>query len=99
MTPSYEWLTTMDKAHLWHPFTQMKDYNESDPLIIERGEGVRLYDVQGRTYFDGFSSVWLNVHGHNVPELNQAITEQLEKVAHTTLLGMANVPAIELAEA
>ncbi|MFD2878154.1 adenosylmethionine--8-amino-7-oxononanoate transaminase [Paenibacillus rhizoplanae] len=76
----------------------MKDYNDSDPLIIERGEGIMLYDVQGRAYYDGFSSVWLNVHGHNVPELNQAITEQLGRVAHSTLLGMANVPAIELAE-
>jgi adenosylmethionine-8-amino-7-oxononanoate aminotransferase len=98
MTPSYEWLAAMNKAHLWHPFTQMKDYNDSDPLIIERGEGVRLYDIQGRAYYDGFSSVWLNVHGHNVPQLNQAIIDQLGRVAHTTLLGMANVPAIELAE-
>ncbi|MFC7750527.1 adenosylmethionine--8-amino-7-oxononanoate transaminase [Paenibacillus thermoaerophilus] len=87
----------MDKAFLWHPFTQMKDYNNSDPLIIERGEGVKLYDVQGRGYYDGFSSVWLNVHGHNVPELNEAIVAQLGRVAHSTLLGMANVPAVELA--
>jgi lysine--8-amino-7-oxononanoate aminotransferase len=94
----YERLATMNKDYLWHPFTQMKDYNNSDPLIIERGAGVMLYDVQGRAYYDGFSSVWLNVHGHNVPELNQAITEQLGRVAHSTLLGMANVPAIELAE-
>ncbi|WP_458463577.1 adenosylmethionine--8-amino-7-oxononanoate transaminase [Paenibacillus sp.] len=94
----YERLAAINKAHVWHPFTQMKDYNSSDPLIIERGEGVMLYDVQGRAYYDGFSSVWLNVHGHNVPELNQAITDQLERVAHSTLLGMANVPAIELAE-
>lgn len=56
-----------------------------------------MYDVQGRSYYDGFSSVWLNVHGHNVPELNRAIEEQLGRVAHSTLLGMANVPAIELA--
>lgn len=76
----------------------MKDYYNSDPLIIERGEGIMLYDLHGRAYYDGFSSVWLNVHGHNVPELNQAMTEQLGRVAHSTLLGMANVPAIELAE-
>lgn len=98
MITDYERLAAMNKDHLWHPFTQMKDYNDSDPLIIERGEGIMLYDVQGRAYYDGFSSVWLNVHGHNVPELNQAITEQLGRVAHSTLLGMANVPAIELAE-
>jgi lysine--8-amino-7-oxononanoate aminotransferase len=94
----YERLAALNKSHLWHPFTQMKDYNNADPLIIERGEGIRLYDVQGRAYYDGFSSVWLNVHGHNVPELNQAIADQLGRVAHTTLLGMANIPAIELAE-
>lgn len=98
MTLRSERLAAMNKAHVWHPFTQMKDYNSSDPLIIERGEGIMLYDIQGRAYYDGFSSVWLNVHGHNVPELNQAITDQLTRVAHSTLLGMANVPAIELAE-
>ncbi|MBB3067778.1 adenosylmethionine-8-amino-7-oxononanoate aminotransferase [Paenibacillus baekrokdamisoli] len=95
---NYERLASLNKAHLWHPFTQMKDYNNAEPLIIERGEGIKLYDVHGRAYYDGFSSVWLNVHGHNVPELNQAITDQLGRVAHSTLLGMANVPAIELAE-
>ncbi|MGM0881632.1 MAG: adenosylmethionine--8-amino-7-oxononanoate transaminase [Bacillota bacterium] len=98
MTLRSERLAALNKAHVWHPFTQMKDYNSSDPLIIERGEGIMLYDIQGRAYYDGFSSVWLNVHGHNVPELNQAITDQLTRVAHSTLLGMANVPAIELAE-
>lgn len=98
MTMHYERLSAINKQYLWHPFTQMKDYNNSDPLIIERGEGIKLYDVNGRDYYDGFSSVWLNVHGHNVPELNQAITDQLGRIAHSTLLGMANVPAIELAE-
>ncbi|MNR12126.1 L-Lysine-8-amino-7-oxononanoate aminotransferase [compost metagenome] len=89
MVTVYERLAALNKAHVWHPFTQIKDYTNTDPLIIERGEGVRLYDVQGRAYLDGFSSVWLNVHGHNVPELNQAITDQLGRVAHSTLLGMA----------
>ncbi|PZD96337.1 adenosylmethionine--8-amino-7-oxononanoate transaminase [Paenibacillus sambharensis] len=98
MDSRYERLAAWDKSYVWHPFTQMKDYNRTDPLIIERGEGIMLYDVQGRAYYDGFSSVWLNVHGHNVPELNRAIEEQLGKVAHSTLLGMANVPAVELAE-
>ncbi|WP_167201846.1 adenosylmethionine--8-amino-7-oxononanoate transaminase [Paenibacillus sp. BK720] len=98
MLSDYERLAHLNKDFLWNPFTQMKDYLSSDPLIIERGEGIRLYDVQGRAYYDGFSSVWLNVHGHNVPELNQAITDQLSRVAHSTLLGMANRPAIELAE-
>ncbi|WP_041614080.1 adenosylmethionine--8-amino-7-oxononanoate transaminase [Paenibacillus sp. JDR-2] len=98
MLTDYERLANLNKDYLWNPFTQMKDYISSDPLIIERGEGIKLYDVQGRAYYDGFSSVWLNVHGHNVPELNQAITDQLSRVAHSTLLGMANRPAIELAE-
>lgn len=98
MTTYFDRLSGINKQYLWHPFTQMKDYNQSDPLIIERGEGIKLYDVCGRSYYDGFSSVWLNVHGHNIPELNDAITDQLGRVAHSTLLGMANVPAIELAE-
>lgn len=91
-------LAAKNKQYLWHPFTQMKDYIAVEPLIIARGEGIKLYDVHGKEYYDGFSSVWLNVHGHNVPELNQAIIEQLDKVAHSTLLGMANVPSILLAE-
>ncbi|MDQ0058742.1 adenosylmethionine-8-amino-7-oxononanoate aminotransferase [Paenibacillus harenae] len=98
MTMRYDRLSSLNKQYVWHPFTQMKDYNSVDPLIIERGEGIKLYDVNGRAYFDGFSSVWLNVHGHHVPELDQAIIDQLGRVAHSTLLGMANVPAVELAE-
>ena len=94
----YAELAEKNRRFLWHPFTQMKDYNAQEPVIIARGEGVKLIDVNGKAYYDGFSSVWLNVHGHNVPELNQAITEQLEQIAHSTLLGMANVPSILLAE-
>ncbi|USG68525.1 adenosylmethionine--8-amino-7-oxononanoate transaminase [Brevibacillus ruminantium] len=97
-TYNYDELARKNKQYLWHPFTQMKDYLADEPLIIARGEGIKLIDVQGRAYYDGFSSVWLNVHGHNVPELNQAIAEQLQEVAHSTLLGMANVPSILLAE-
>lgn len=95
---SYAELSAKDKQYVWHPFTQMKDYVAQEPLIIARGEGIKLFDVNGKAYYDGFSSVWLNVHGHNVPELNQAITEQLDQIAHSTLLGMANVPSILLAE-
>ncbi|MGG4493292.1 adenosylmethionine--8-amino-7-oxononanoate transaminase [Brevibacillus reuszeri] len=95
---NHDELAAKNKQFLWHPFTQMKDYLAEDPLIIARGEGVKLYDVNGRAYYDGFSSVWLNVHGHNVPQLNEAITRQLGQVAHSTLLGMANVPSILLAE-
>jgi len=95
---SYEELAAKNKQFLWHPFTQMKDYVADDPLIIARGEGIKLIDINGKAYYDGFSSVWLNVHGHNVPELNQALMDQLQQVAHSTLLGMANIPAILLAE-
>ncbi|MCS0653442.1 adenosylmethionine--8-amino-7-oxononanoate transaminase [Cytobacillus firmus] len=83
--------------HLWLPFTQMKDY-EKDPLIIESGEGIILKDMNGKEYMDGYSSLWLNVHGHRKKELNEAIMEQLDLIAHSTLLGAANVPAIRLAE-
>lgn len=90
-------LIEKSKKHLWLPFTQMKDYDEN-PLIIESGEGIKVKDVYGKEYYDGFSSVWLNVHGHRKQELDDAIKRQLEKIAHSTLLGMTNVPATELAE-
>ena len=96
--PGYTDLLEKNRRYLWNPFTQMKGYLESEPVIVARGEGVKLVDVNGAEYFDGNSSMWLNVHGHGVEELNRAIVEQLERVANSTLLGMANVPAIELAE-
>ena len=97
-TAAYAELLEQNRRFLWNPFTQMKDYLADAPVVIERGEGVKLVDVNGVEYYDGNSSLWLNVHGHNRPELNEAIAVQLEKVAHSTLLGMANVPALELAE-
>jgi len=90
-------LIELSKNHLWLPFTQMQDYDR-DPLIIASGEGVKLKCTAGKEYYDGFSSVWLNVHGHRKEALNEAIRRQLDIVAHTTLLGMTNVPATELAE-
>jgi lysine--8-amino-7-oxononanoate aminotransferase len=93
---THEHLLNVSKKHLWLPFTQMKDYEEN-PLIIESGEGIRLKDTEGNVYYDGFSSVWLNVHGHRKRELDEAIRKQLDKIAHATLLGMTNVPATELA--
>jgi adenosylmethionine-8-amino-7-oxononanoate transaminase len=95
---TYEELLEKNKSYLWNPFTQMKDYLEEDPVIIAGGSGRKLIDVQGNEYWDGVSSVWLNVHGHRVPELDQAIRDQLDNIAHSTLLGMANIPAILLAE-
>jgi adenosylmethionine-8-amino-7-oxononanoate aminotransferase len=94
----YEKLAELDKTYLWHPFTHMKQYMSDEPIIIARGQGVRLFDVCGRSYYDGTSSIWLNVHGHCVRELDAAITLQLQQIAHSTLLGMSNVPAILLAE-
>lgn len=94
---AYEALLEKNRRFLWNPFTQMKSFLADEPLIVERAEGVRLYDVRGNSYLDGNSSLWLNVHGHNRRELNEAIAEQLGRVAHSTLLGQSNVPAIELA--
>ncbi|WP_371682750.1 adenosylmethionine--8-amino-7-oxononanoate transaminase [Sporosarcina sp. PTS2304] len=82
---------------MWLPFTQMSDY-ERDPLIIKSGEGVTVTDIYGNTYLDGYSSLWLNVHGHRKKELDEAIQVQLQSIAHSTLLGAANIPSILLAE-
>ncbi|MBI4245807.1 MAG: aminotransferase class III-fold pyridoxal phosphate-dependent enzyme, partial [Candidatus Rokubacteria bacterium] len=90
-------LADLDKRHLWHPFTQMQEWVGGTPLVIERAEGCELIDVDGRRYLDGVSSLWVNVHGHRHPALDAALTAQLERVAHSTLLGLTHPPAIELA--
>ncbi|TMQ35562.1 MAG: adenosylmethionine--8-amino-7-oxononanoate transaminase [Planctomycetota bacterium] len=90
-------LEQWDHDHVWHPFTPMQAYAAEAPLIIERAHGSMLVDVDGREYIDGVSSLWCNVHGHRVPELDDALQAQLEQVAHSTLLGLANVPSIKLA--
>ena len=95
---SHEEIRRLDHTHLWHPFTPMQAWLEEDPVIIVRGEGNELIDDGGRRYLDGVSSLWCNVHGHNHPALNAAVTAQLGQVAHTTLLGLTNVPAVRLAE-
>ncbi|WAH44720.1 adenosylmethionine--8-amino-7-oxononanoate transaminase [Alicyclobacillus fastidiosus] len=95
---TYEELCEKNRRYLWNPFTQMKEYLADEPVIIESGRGCRLRDVKGNEYWDGVSSVWLNVHGHRVSELDVAIREQLNSIAHSTLLGMGSVPAILLAE-
>ena len=97
MNPSRQQLEQWDHAHLWHPFTPMQDYLAEPPLIIERAEGCLLIDLKGNEYIDGVSSLWCNVHGHRVPELDEAVRRQLDRVAHSTLLGLANVPAVRLA--
>ncbi|MFS0574615.1 adenosylmethionine--8-amino-7-oxononanoate transaminase [Sporosarcina sp. 179-K 3D1 HS] len=90
-------LLEKSKKYMWLPFTQMSDY-ERDPLIIESGEGVVVKDIFGNEYLDGYSSLWLNVHGHRKAEIDEAIRKQLESIAHSTLLGAANVPSVLLAE-
>ncbi len=90
-------LVELDQRHLWHPFTQMQGWLGEEPLIVERAEGSFLVDTMGRRYLDGVSSLWVTVHGHRRPEIDEAIRAQLDRVAHTTLLGLSSVPAIELA--
>jgi len=92
-------LAAWDHAHVWHPFTQMADWLAEEPLVIAAAEGCTLVDTAGRRYLDGVSSLWCNVHGHHHPALDAALREQLGKVAHTTLLGLASPPSIELARA
>jgi adenosylmethionine-8-amino-7-oxononanoate aminotransferase len=94
---SREQLEQWDREHVWHPFTPMQQYAAERPLIIDRAEGCLLIDLDGREYIDGVSSLWCNVHGHRVPELDAAVREQLDRVAHSTLLGASNVPAVRLA--
>jgi adenosylmethionine-8-amino-7-oxononanoate aminotransferase len=97
MNPSREQLEQWDRQHVWHPFTPMQAYASEPPLIIREARGCLLVDLDGREYIDGVSSLWCNVHGHRVPALDQAIRDQLDRVAHSTLLGLASVPSIVLA--
>ncbi|NPA52221.1 MAG: adenosylmethionine--8-amino-7-oxononanoate transaminase [Aquificae bacterium] len=92
------YLQQWDKEYFWHPFTQMKVYREKENIIVERGEGVYIYDIYGNRYLDGVASLWCNVHGHNHPKLNKAIIHQLKKIAHFTTLGASNIPAIVFAK-
>jgi adenosylmethionine---8-amino-7-oxononanoate aminotransferase len=87
----------LDHDHLWHPFTQQQGWREEEPLMIERAEGSHLIATDGRRYLDGVSSLWCNVHGHRHPHIDQAIRAQLDRVAHSTMLGLAHPGAAELA--
>lgn len=88
----------LDHAYVWHPFTQMRDWLKREPIVIAFGKGAVLRDVNGREYIDANSSIWTNLHGHNHAALNAGITRQLGKIAHSSALGFANVPASFLAE-
>ncbi len=92
-------LAAWDHRHLWHPFTQMAEWLAEPPLVVAAAEGTTLIDVEGRRYLDGVASLWCNVHGHRHPRLDAALRAQTSRVAHSTLLGLTNVPAIELAHA
>jgi adenosylmethionine-8-amino-7-oxononanoate aminotransferase len=95
-----ESLIRLDKAHVWHPFTQMRDWiaGDHEPLILVSGHGPWLEDSHGKRYLDGNSSIWTNIHGHNHPTLNRAICDQIARVAHTSMLGFTNPEAAELAQ-
>jgi adenosylmethionine-8-amino-7-oxononanoate aminotransferase len=88
-----------DAAVVWHGFTQMAAYRDNSPIVVERGEGRELIDVEGRRYLDAISSLWVTTLGHHVPELDDAVREQLDLVAHSTMLGNGNRVVVELAEA
>ncbi|MDF2875379.1 MAG: bioK [Sporomusa sp.] len=87
-----------DKQYVWHPFTQMQDWVSRPQQVIAAAKGIKLIDTDGNEFFDGVSSLWVNIHGHRKAEIDEAIIEQLGKVSHTTMLGLANIPASELAE-
>jgi adenosylmethionine-8-amino-7-oxononanoate transaminase len=91
-------LAQLDQRYVWHPFTQMRDWLKTEPIVIVRGKGAVLEDAHGRKYLDGNSSIWTNLHGHNHPKINAAIRKQLKKIAHSSALGFANEPASILAE-
>ncbi|MBI4324793.1 MAG: aminotransferase class III-fold pyridoxal phosphate-dependent enzyme [Chloroflexi bacterium] len=91
-------LARLDHQYLWHPFTQMRDWLQSEPIVIVAGQGAILRDVHGQEYLDANASIWTNLHGHNHPKINTAIRWQLRKIAHSSALGLANEPASLLAE-
>jgi len=91
-------LTDTDHRYLWHPFTQMQDWLNEEPIIIESGEGTVLRDTKGNEYLDANSSIWTNLHGHRHPKIVAAIKGQVDRIAHSSFLGLSNTPAIQLAE-
>ena len=98
MASDHDKLKQLDHSYLWHPFTQMQEWMSEDPVIISRGDGHYLIDDQGRKYLDGVSSLWCNVHGHRKKELDDALKQQIDRLAHSTFLGLSHVPGIELAQ-
>jgi adenosylmethionine-8-amino-7-oxononanoate aminotransferase len=95
--PARTTLVSDDRRYLWHPFTQHEEWLSYEPLVIESAEGFFLIDADGKRYLDGVASIWCNVHGHGHPRIVEAIKRQAERVAHSTMLGLTHVPAVELA--
>src|SRR5436305_9389339 len=91
-------LAADDRRHLWHPFTQQRGWEHEEPLAIVEADGCELIDQHGGRYIDGVSSLWCTVHGHRHPVIDLAVKDQLDKVAHTTMLGLTHPTAIELAD-
>jgi len=91
-------LEEADKKYVWHPFTQMQEWEAEIPIIITEGQDCFIKDIYGRWYLDGVSSLWVNIFGHRKKEIDDAIRGQLGKISHSTMLGLSNVPAIQLAE-
>jgi adenosylmethionine-8-amino-7-oxononanoate aminotransferase len=96
--PSTPELVARDLAAVWHPFTQHAQWPTDDPLVIDRASGVRLYDTDGNRYLDGVSSLWVTVHGHSEPAINAAVRAQLDRLDHSTFLGLTHEPGIRVAE-
>ena len=90
-------LAELDRTHLWHPFTQQRGWERESPVMIERAAGCMLYDTDGNEYIDGVSSLWCTVHGHRHPVIDAAVKAQLDRVAHSTMLGLSHPGAVELA--
>ena len=91
-------LAAADRAHLWHPFTQQRAWTQEEEIVfVERAEGTTLYDSEGRGYIDGVSSLWCTVHGHRHPAIDAAVRSQLDRIAHSTMLGLSHPGAVELA--
>jgi adenosylmethionine-8-amino-7-oxononanoate aminotransferase len=91
-------LQEWDRRHVWHPFTQMQEWEQQEPIVITRGEGSWLIDSDGNRYLDGVASMWTNVHGHCRWELNEALKAQVDRLEHSTLLGLASEQSIILAQ-
>jgi adenosylmethionine---8-amino-7-oxononanoate aminotransferase len=91
-------LEDADRKYIWHPFTQMKEWEEGTPIVITEGRDCFIKDSYGRWYLDGVSSLWVNIFGHRKKEIDDAIKAQVDRISHSTMLGLSNAPAIQLAE-